>query len=68
MVWDLRQERVALDPEVFEDGWPAEAWSERFREDTLDEDAAEAVMDEAVEILRLRAEVCGRCARSIGGS
>ena len=61
VVWHPRQERVALDPEVFEDGWPTEAWSEQFREHTLDDDATEAVMDEVVEVLRLWGETWPLC-------
>jgi hypothetical protein len=46
-------ELVALDADVAVDNWPAEAWSERYREFTLDDDASEAVSGELFEVLRM---------------
>lgn len=50
---DDATELVALDAEVAADNWPAEAWSERYREFTLDDDASEAVSGELFEVLRM---------------
>lgn len=46
-------ERVALDSDVAVDNWPEEAWSPKYHELTLDDDAAEALADEFFEVLRL---------------
>ena len=48
-----RTERVMLDDGVDLDAWPEDAWSEPYREHTLDDDASEAVAAELFEVLRL---------------
>jgi hypothetical protein len=48
-----RTESVALDEQVDEDAWPEEAWSPRWAQHTLDDDAAEAVMEEVLQVMRL---------------
>lgn len=56
-----REEQVLLDREVGEDNWPAEAWSEQYRESTLEDDAAEAVMVEVMEVLEAWGEIWPTC-------
>jgi hypothetical protein len=43
---DDQKEEVLLDRDVDMDNWPAEAWSAEYRESTVEDDAAEAVMGE----------------------
>ncbi len=49
---DLR-EQVLLDDVVDEGCWPPDAWAPKHRNTTLDLEAAEAVADEFLEVLRL---------------
>jgi hypothetical protein len=44
---------VPLDRQVAVGNWPAEAWSDRYRESTLDDDAAEVVMATVTSTLNL---------------
>jgi hypothetical protein len=48
-----RTERVLFNDDVAMDNWPEEAWSDLYREHTLDDDASEALADELFEVLRL---------------
>jgi hypothetical protein len=48
-----REEQVQLDGQVCEDAWPPQAWSDQYREGTLDDDASEIVVGEITEVLRL---------------
>lgn len=50
---DDQMEDVLLDDLVAEDSWPAEAWAPHLLESTLEEDAAEALATEFLEVLRL---------------
>ena len=51
---DGLREQVLLDDMVDEDSWPPDAWAPKHRKITLDLEAAEAVADELLEVLRLR--------------
>jgi len=46
-----RQEGRLLAAEVIVDNWPDEAWEPEVREDTLDDDASEAIAMEISEVL-----------------
>lgn len=48
-----RTERVLIENDVALENWPEEAWSEQYREDTLDDDASEALAGELFEVTRL---------------
>lgn len=48
-----RTESVLIDGDVAVDNWPNDAWAEPFREDTLDDDASEALAGELFEVVRL---------------
>jgi hypothetical protein len=49
---DLREE-VLLGEVVDEDAWPPHAWGPQYLKTTLDDEAAETVADEFLEVLRL---------------
>ncbi|MFI5732150.1 hypothetical protein ACIA49_18645 [Kribbella sp. NPDC051587] len=53
VVGGRRMEQVLLDSRVDEENWPAAAWSAEFRDHTVEDDAAEAVATEVLEVLRL---------------
>ena len=48
-----RTESVLLDNEVDLENWPQEAWSEQYRDHTLDDDASESLAGEIFEVARL---------------
>lgn len=50
---DDEAEQVALDRSIPDDTWPAEAFSSKYRASTLQDDAAEVVMENVVEVLNL---------------
>lgn len=50
---DDLHEQVLLDASVDEDSWYPDAWTPERRETTLELEAAEAVADEFLEVLRL---------------
>jgi hypothetical protein len=53
VAWGTRRESVALDEQVDEEAWREEAWSPLWAEHTLDDDAAEAVVEEILQVMRL---------------
>lgn len=48
-----RTERVLVDDAVNLEAWPDDAWSDTYRDSTLQDDASEAVSGELFEVLRL---------------
>ena len=47
-----RTERVLLEEEVDLSAWPKDAWTDQYRENTLQDDASETVSEELFEVLR----------------